>query len=95
MKRTATTTLVCALVFGLAATWLGPKMIAYWYNPPVPTAFACTDSIAWAMHRLIWTQLIGTAIGLFVGLILGILMRSKKPPEAPATVAPPPPVKAA
>jgi hypothetical protein len=86
MRRTAIATLVCGLVFGIAATWLGPKMIAYWYSPPVPNAFNCTDAVGWAMHRLIWTQLIGTAIGLLVGLVLGILMRGKKPPPAPATV---------
>jgi hypothetical protein len=88
MKRTAIATLICALVFGLAATWLGPKMISYYYAPPVPTAFACNDSIAWAMHKLVLTQLIGTGIGLVVGLVIGILMRGKKPP--PAVAAPPP-----
>jgi ABC-type antimicrobial peptide transport system permease subunit len=87
MKRTAIATLVCGIVFGIGATWLGPKMIAYWYSPPVPNAFNCTDAVGWAMHRLIWTQLIGTAIGLVVGLVIGILMRGKKTEIAPAPAA--------
>ena len=65
-------------------------MIAYWYTPPVPTAFACTDQIGWAMHRLIWTQLIGTAIGLLVGVIIGVLMRGKRAAVTPATATTPP-----
>jgi tellurite resistance protein TehA-like permease len=83
MKRTAISTLISALVFGILATLLGPKMIAYWYTPPVPTAFACTEQINWAMHRLIWTQLIGTGLGFVIGLVLGIVFRSKKPPDVP------------
>lgn len=92
MKRTAITTLVCGIVFGTLATWLGPKMIAYWYAPPVPNAFNCTNEVVYAMHRLVSTQLIGTAIGLLVGLVLGIALRRKHPepaelPPAPATTA--------
>jgi ABC-type phosphate/phosphonate transport system permease subunit len=82
MKRTAITTLVCGIVFGTLATWLGPKMIAYWYAPPVPNAFNCTNEVVYAMHRLVSTQLIGTAIGLVVGLVLGIALRRKHPEEA-------------
>jgi hypothetical protein len=83
MKRTAITTLVCGILFGILATWLGPKMIAYYYAPPVPTAFACNDSINWAMHKLVLTQLIGTGLGFVIGLVLGIVFRSKKPPGVP------------
>jgi len=82
MKRTAITTLVCGIVFGTLATWLGPKMIAYWYAPPVPNAFNCTNEVVYAMHRLVSTQLIGTGIGLLVGLVLGIALRRKHPETA-------------
>jgi hypothetical protein len=87
MKRTAITTLVCGILFGILATWLGPKMIAYYYAPPVPTAFACNDSIAWAMNKLVLTQLIGTGLGFVIGLILAFAFRSKKPAVVP-TAAP-------
>jgi uncharacterized protein YacL len=85
MKRTVNASLICAIIFGIAATWLGPKMIAYYYAPPVPTAFACNESVSWAMHKLVLTQLIGTAIGLVVGLVIGVLMRGKKPSVTQAT----------
>jgi tellurite resistance protein TehA-like permease len=89
MKRVTISSLVCALIFGLLATWLGPKMISYWYTPPVPagaaSAFNCTDAVNWAMNKLVLTQLIGSLIGIVVGIVLGIVMRGKPvpPPAAP------------
>ena len=81
MRRVTITTLICALIFGLLATWLGPKMIAYWYTPPVPAgAFNCTDAVQWAMNKLVVTQIIGTFIGVVVGIVLGILMGPKSAP---------------
>ena len=88
MKRVTISALVSALVFGLLATWLGPKMISYWYTPPVPAgaaaAFNCTDAVNWAMNKLVLTQLIGSVIGFVVGMVLGILM-GRKPIPPPAT----------
>jgi hypothetical protein len=93
MRRVTVTTLVCALIFGLLATWLGPKMIAYWYTPPVPAgAFNCTEAVQWAMNKLVLTQVIGTFIGMAVGVVFGILMRPK---GAPPRAEPPPPTKVA
>lgn len=90
MKRVTISALLCALIFGLLATWLGPKMISYWYTPPVPSgaasAFNCTDAVQWAMGKLVLTQLIGSLIGVVIGIVLGILMR---PRAAPPPAAPP------
>ena len=91
MKRVTISSLVCALIFGLLATWLGPKMISYWYTPPVPagaaSAFNCTDAVNWAMNKLVLTQLVGTVIGVVVGIVLGVLMHRKPvpPPAIPPT----------
>jgi membrane associated rhomboid family serine protease len=91
MKRVTISALVSAIVFGLLATWLGPKMISYWYTPPVPagaaSAFNCTDAVNWAMNKLVLTQLIGSVIGLLVGMVLGILM-GRKPIPPPASPTP-------
>ena len=78
-------------IFGLLATWLGPKMISYWYAPPVQagaaSAFNCTEAVNWAMNKLVLTQVVGTVIGVAVGLIVGIVMRPRTapPPPPPAT----------
>ena len=44
MKRVTISALISALVFGLLATWLGPKMISYWYTPPVPAGAAASEA---------------------------------------------------
>jgi hypothetical protein len=92
MKRVTISALVSALVFGLLATWLGPKMISYWYTPPVAAgaaaAFNCTEAVNWAMNKLVVTQLIGSVVGLLVGMVVGIVVgRKPVPPHAspPAT----------
>jgi hypothetical protein len=78
MKRTAIISLVCGLVFGLAATLLGPKLITYWYQPPAPHAFDCTAQVQWGLYRLVWTQFIATGIGLLVGIIVALLLHNRK-----------------
>jgi hypothetical protein len=92
MKRTAIFALVCALAFGILASWLGPKMIAYWYAPPVPSGMAsalnCTDAVAWAMNRLVWTQVIGSVVGALAGGFLGLVFGRGK---AEAPIPPPRP----
>jgi hypothetical protein len=93
MKRVTISALVSALVFGLLATWLGPKMISYWYTPPVAAgaaaAFNCTEAVNWAMNKLVVTQLIGSVVGLLVGMVVGIVVgRKPVPPHAS-----PPPTK--
>ena len=93
MKRVTIAALVCALVFGILSTWLGPKMIAYWYAPPVPAgasvAFNCTDAVTWAMNKLVLTQIVGSVVGALIGVVIGILMARRKPAEPPpATTMP-------
>jgi hypothetical protein len=93
MKRVSIAALVCGMIFGVLSTWLGPKMIAYWYAPPVPagaaSAFNCTDAVNWAMHKLVLTQIIGTLIGLLAGAIIAALV-VRRPARSPPASPPPP-----
>ena len=92
MKRTAVSALFCALSFGILASWLGPKMITYWYAPPVPSgassAFNCTDAVMWAMSKLVWTQIVGSAVGAAFGVVVGVLLGRRR--AASPTVTSPP-----
>ena len=92
MKRTLNLALIGALLLGLLATWLAPKLISYWYAPPevagannVPN---CTPYVTAAMHNLVVTQIVGTVLGLVVGLLIGVAMRPR--PASPPPAAPPP-----
>ncbi len=86
-----------ALAFGLAllgdvvAMLIGPKMIHYWFEPPVQAgvnaAFNCTGALDYGISKLISLQ-IGCAIGgLTLGLIIAAVLRFKRPAAAPATAA--------
>jgi hypothetical protein len=87
MKRAVITTLLGAVVFSILTTWLGPKLIG-WYVTPAdqPAAMSCQAAVVGAMNRLIRLQMIGTIVGGFLGLVLGIVFR---PRRAPPPVAPP------
>lgn len=88
MRRVTIAALLTAMIFGILSTWLGPKMISYWYSPPVPagaaSAFNCTDAVNWAMHKLVLTQIIGTLIGLVAGAFIGALVIRRPRPAPPA-----------
>lgn len=94
MKRATIFGLVGAVVFSILTTWLGPKMIG-WYVTPAdqPAAMSCQAAVIGAMHRLVQTQMIGTLIGLVVGLLLGAVFRRKAvaQPSAATPPAPTPP----
>ena len=95
MRRVSISALVSALVFGILSTWLAPRLITYWYAPPVPAgasvAFNCTDAVAWAMRKLVWTQIIGSIFGALLGVVIGILLsRRNKVSPPPAPQKPPP-----
>jgi hypothetical protein len=70
MKR-----LVFYLIFGAAlgtllSTWLGPKAIGWYFNPPVNIGINCHEAIRWAMNKLVLTQMIGVAAGAALGVII-------------------------
>ncbi|HTO97836.1 MAG TPA: hypothetical protein VMK66_12385 [Myxococcales bacterium] len=92
MKRFSVFALLFALIFGLLATWLGPKFITYWYQPPVAagaaSAFHCTEAVEWALGKLVLTQVVGSIFGLLVGIVLAALLRPKvAPPSSPPKAA--------
>jgi len=58
------------LVGGMFTSWLAPKMIAWYFNPPIEMAINCNAPIQWALIRLQWAQLIGTVSGAVLFSIL-------------------------
>jgi hypothetical protein len=60
------------------ASWFAPRMIAWWFEPPVPLGFSCKLPIEYALRRLQIAQLVGFGFGGLVGLLFYRLVVKKR-----------------
>ena len=75
MKRILVLLAVGGLFGMVGGSWLGPKFIAWWSNPPVQNnMLSCTKEIAWAMDSLVETQLGFAAAMAVVTAIVGSIV---------------------
>jgi hypothetical protein len=87
---------VMALVGDVIAILIGPRMIHYWFEPPVASGaastFNCVGALDYGISKLITLQLGATAAGAVLGIIFAALLwkrgRGKIEPTAPASSAP-------
>ena len=70
-----------ALVGELLFSWIAPKVIAWWFNPPVQFGINCVEPIQWALKRLQWAQLVGLLAGAISGLVLYLMFRRRGSPD--------------
>lgn len=57
-----------ALLGALLSSYVGPKVIAWYFDPPVNIGVNCRSAVEWSMSRLQSTQVCGLGIGCVVGL---------------------------
>ena len=94
MRRFVIFVVSLALVGDIAAILVAPKLIHYWFEPPVASgataAFNCTGALDYGISRLISYQLWATVAGAVLGLILALVFwnRSRKQTAAAVVVAP-------
>ena len=65
-------TVFFALVGALLSSYVGPKVIAWYFDPPVNIGVNCRSAVEWSMTRLQVTQFCGLCVGLVVGLVITI-----------------------
>ena len=70
MKKILGLAAVGSVLGGIASSWLAPKAIAWYFNPPIEMALNCKGPIEWAFHKLQIAQLVGTLGG---GVLFAIL----------------------
>ena len=68
------TVLVCVT---LVSVYM-PRMILWYFEPPMPMGVSCSGSIRWAIEKLQRAQLIAIPVGIFLGFLLGLKLRPKK-----------------
>lgn len=66
---------------GMTASWIAPKAISWYFNPPAGFGVSCQAPIDWALQRLQWAQLGGSVIGAAVGLAAYFAIRRKNTDE--------------
>jgi len=67
-----------ATLGALLTTWLAPKVIAWYFNPPAQFGFNCVAPIEWALLRLQWAQVAGIGMGGIVGILAYFFLYKKR-----------------
>jgi hypothetical protein len=73
----------------LIASWLGPKVIALLFTPPVSFGLQCEPVGRWSMEKLISTQIAGFVLGMILTSFLfwTISQRNKNKTSSPTSGA--------
>lgn len=66
-----------ALIGGSLSSWLAPKAIAWYFDPPAGFGVSCKQPIEWALQKLQIAQLAGTGIGALCGVIFYFVFKSR------------------
>lgn len=76
-KRTLLELLAGAVIGFVAWSFVGPKVISWWYEPPASEALSCASSVTLALKQFVWMQLVITLIGAVVVALFMFLVRRK------------------
>ncbi len=71
-----------ALIGALLSTYIAPKIIAWYFDPPVDIGVNCRSAVEWSMSKLQLTQFCGLAAGFLIGLTL-MIMVTRGTPKGP------------
>ncbi len=92
MKRFLVLFVVGGLLGMLAGAWVGPKLILWWFAPPVQNnLLSCNREIGWAMDSLVKAQLGASLAGALLVAVAGTFVararkaRSANKPEGAGT----------
>jgi len=66
-----------ALLGALLASWLAPKGIAWYFDPPVDIGVNCKQATEWSMSRLLIAQFWGFVFGMIATLAMLFIFRRK------------------
>jgi hypothetical protein len=66
------------------SSWFAPKMISWYFDPPVDIGINCKAATEWSMANLQRAQTYGLVAGMVVGLLLAFWLGRKSPPNAPS-----------
>ncbi len=65
------------LIGGMITSWAAPRLIAWWFEPPVPLGFSCRTPIEYALQRLQWAQFGGVTSGAVIAVLVWLIIKPK------------------
>lgn len=75
------------------ASWLAPKVIAWYFDPPAQFGISCREPIEWALKRLQTAQAVGSLVGAVASVLIFLWARKRLQSRVDAHLPPhyPPP----
>ncbi len=73
--------LVASNIGIVIATFFAPRIISWYFRPPVDFGVNCSPATDWAMKNLIKAQFTGAVIGLIAAIIIWIFIRKRAAQE--------------
>ena len=73
--------LFLGLLGALLSSWFSPRMIAWYFEPPVNIGINCRGAQEWAMGKLRNAQIFGSLLGIFISVVfLGVFKKRSSGP---------------
>ncbi len=74
-KKVALHGAIGAVLAAVLASVFVPRLLTWYFEPPVITGCSCAASIAWALEANRWIQLFSLLIGAGLGCLLAFRIR--------------------
>ncbi len=76
MRRVANIVFGVSLLAAVLSAWFAPRLISWYYTPPVELGVTCKPAVEWGIAVYRKTVLAGAGAGFLVGLGVAWLFRS-------------------
>lgn len=77
MRRAFTISFAGGLVVTAGVAWFGPRLISWYYTPPVELGVSCKPAVEWGISVYQKLVLAGTGAGLVLGAVAALIFRPK------------------
>lgn len=84
VKKYWNSMVIGGLLGSLLVSWLAPKVIAWYFDPPVNIGVNCRDATEWSMRNLQKAQVTGLLMGALLALSIVYLRQRSAEKKLPA-----------
>lgn len=77
MRRSLTIIFAGGLAVTALVAWFGPRLISWYYSPPVELGVSCKPAVEWGIAVYQKLVLAGTGVGFALGAAAALVFRPK------------------